>query len=233
MLNIRRWSVENLIVYLQLFLGLPFLRKDSRAYASRAFDFTRQFKYEWTVNWRFVPEETFLSNKFAVSLMVLHVTLLALFAFTRWFRPLGRSPRDLMRLALLNPSAEAQKAIVRQMSSDFILTAMLSSIAIGMLCARSLHYQFFSWIAWATPWLLYKTKINPLLQVFVWLGQEIAWNQFPANELSSKIVVGVLAVTVVQVWVGTDVEAPKDVVGAASSMAPPKVVVSAADKKTN
>lgn len=185
-------------------IAIPFLRKDVWAYLGRAFELTRTFKYEWTVNWKFLSEETFLSPNFSRLLIILHLALLALFITTRWMRPLGRSPRDLLFLGAANPSPEAQRNIIAQLSSDFILTSILTSISIGALCARSLHYQFYSWIAWGTPFLLYKSKINPLLQVAVWFGQELAWNQYPPNELSSRLVVGCLAVVVVQVWNGTD-----------------------------
>jgi len=185
-------------------IAIPFLRKDTWAYLGRAFELTRTFKYEWTVNWKFLPEDTFLSSKFSIILILLHLALLTLFITTRWMRPLGRSPRDLIRLGTANPSPEAQRNIIAQLSSDFILTSILTSISIGALCARSLHYQFYSWIAWGTPFLLYKSNINPLLQVAIWFGQELAWNQYPPNELSSRLVVGCLAVVVVQVWNGTD-----------------------------
>lgn len=204
----------NSLTFHQILIGIPFMRKNGWAYLGRAFELTRTFKYEWTVNWKFLTEETFLSRNFSVALIVLHVSLLGLFIVTRWMRPLGRSPTDLVRLAALNPSPEAQKRIISQLSSDFILTSILTSVTIGALCARSLHYQFFSWIAWATPFLLWKSKINPLLQILVWFGQELAWNRYPADELSSRLVVGCLAVVVVQVWVGTDEVPTKTVIQA-------------------
>ena len=86
---------------------------------------------------------------------------------------------------------------------------LFTSNLIGIMFARSLHYQFYSWIVWATPFLLWRSGLNPLLQAFIWLGQEVAWNIYPANELSSKIVVGVLALVVVQTWVATDDSDPE------------------------
>ena len=106
------------------------------------------------------------------------------------------------------PEAE-RKAMAERVTPHFILTSVLTANAIGMLCARTLHYQFFSWIAWATPWLLYVSDLPPLVMYVVWLGQEIAWNQYPATDLSSKIVVGVLAALVIRVWAKTD-EAEED-----------------------
>lgn len=170
----------------------------------RAFDFRRVFLYEWTVNWRFVKEELFLSRQFAIGLLVVHGTLLLFFATTRWLKPLGRSAGAELESVFRGRPAEVQKQIKQRMTPEYILTTILTSNAIGMLCARSLHYQFFSWIAWATPFLLHRAQLAPLVQYFLWSGQELAWNKFPSTDLSSKIVVGVLAVTILEVWLATD-----------------------------
>lgn len=55
-----------------------------RSYVTRAFEFTRQFLYEWTVNWRFVSEETFLSKEFSLGLLAVHAMLLVLFLVFKW-----------------------------------------------------------------------------------------------------------------------------------------------------
>ena len=170
----------------------------------RAFDFRRQFLHQWTVNWRFVQEDLFLSSKFAIGLLVAHVTILLLFVTTRWLRPLRRSPRAEIRSLFQGRPAEIQKQIRSRITPEYVLTTILTANAIGMLCARSLHYQFFSWIAWATPFLLYRAQLAPIVQVLLWSGQELAWNKFPSTDLSSKIVVGVLALTVVEIWIATD-----------------------------
>lgn len=51
---------------------------------SRAFEFTRQFLYEWTVNWRFVGEGIFLSKEFSLGLLAVHAVLLVLFLVFKW-----------------------------------------------------------------------------------------------------------------------------------------------------
>ena len=188
--------------------AMPFLRKNARAYFFQAFDLRRQFLYEWTVNWRFLSEETFLSRNFAVGLMVAHATLLILFLTTRWLKPMGNSLRVAFRYLIEAPPEDTRKLFESRLTPDFILTTILTANTIGMLCARTLHPQFFSWIAWATPYLLWRSKLHPVLVYFLWLGQELAWNQFPSTDLSSKIVVGVLAVAVLQIWVATDDEKP-------------------------
>nr|KAG5692969.1 hypothetical protein BaRGS_032401 [Batillaria attramentaria] len=60
----------------QLLLGLPFLRENPAGYIVRSFDFGRQFFYEWTVNWRLLPEEIFLNRTFQISLLLCHVTVI-------------------------------------------------------------------------------------------------------------------------------------------------------------
>jgi alpha-1,3-mannosyltransferase len=60
--------------YSQLLLPAPFFLSATnldlgRAYFTSAFDFSRQFLYEWTVNWRFITEDTFHSREFATALL--------------------------------------------------------------------------------------------------------------------------------------------------------------------
>ncbi len=55
-------------------------------YVSQAFDLGRQFLFEWTVNWRFLPEDVFLSRYFHLALLLAHITTLVLFALKKWKR---------------------------------------------------------------------------------------------------------------------------------------------------
>lgn len=73
------------LVLSQIAIGWPFLQENPRSYLKFAFEFSRQFLYKWTVNWRFVSEETFLSAKWARGLLALHLTTLVAFGF-RWCR---------------------------------------------------------------------------------------------------------------------------------------------------
>src|SRR5277367_4857891 len=81
---------------LQLVIALPFLPVNAVGYLNRAFEFSRQFLFKWTVNWRFVGEEIFLSREFSISLLVGHASALLLFALKRWFKPAGRSIPDMV-----------------------------------------------------------------------------------------------------------------------------------------
>lgn len=163
-------------------------------YINRAFELTRQFMFKWTVNWRFVGEETFLSKEFSLGLLALHVSLLGLFS-TIWVKPSGMDifsfARDLLR------GWRPRIAL----SKTFTMNMMLTSLAIGMLCARSLHYQFFAYLAWASPFLLWQANFHPVLIYILWAVQEWAWNVYPSTNASSAAVVLSLAVQVYGVFI--------------------------------
>ena len=69
----------------QVAIGWPFIQGNPHSYFKLAFEFSRQFLYKWTVNWRFVPEETFLSSTWAKALLALHLATLIALGF-RWCR---------------------------------------------------------------------------------------------------------------------------------------------------
>ncbi|KAK4963887.1 dolichyl-P-Man:Man(5)GlcNAc(2)-PP-dolichol alpha-1,3-mannosyltransferase [Elasticomyces elasticus] len=198
----RALKQAGLMGQLQIVVAWPFLSVNARSYFSRAFEFTRQFLFKWTVNWRFVGEDVFLSRRFSITLLATHISLLCLFIMTRWLRPSGQPLSRIIRMLFSPPSAKAQALIARHVTPEFILTTVLSANAIGMLCARSLHYQFYSWIAWATPFLLWRAGFHPVLQYALWAAQEWAWNVYPSTGSSSTVVVAVLGVVVAGVWYG-------------------------------
>ncbi|KAL4931516.1 dolichyl-P-Man:Man(5)GlcNAc(2)-PP-dolichol alpha-1,3-mannosyltransferase [Aspergillus undulatus] len=168
---------------IQVMLATPFLQTNPSGYFERAFEFGRQFMYKWTVNWRFVPEEIFLSPRFWWGLIALHLLVLVVFAITSYPKPsgtdlpsfVGRFLTGRHRGVALHPS--------------FIMAVLLSSLAIGLLFARSMHYQFFAYLSWATPFLLWQAGYHPILIYGLWLLQEWAWNVYPSTNLSSVVVV--------------------------------------------
>lgn len=72
------------IVLTQVLFALPFLRAHWRSYLNYAFDLSRVFLYKWTVNWRFIDEDTFLSPAWARALLIGHVSTLVAFGLFRW-----------------------------------------------------------------------------------------------------------------------------------------------------
>ncbi|BCR88654.1 dolichyl-P-Man:Man(5)GlcNAc(2)-PP-dolichol alpha-1,3-mannosyltransferase [Aspergillus chevalieri] len=180
-------------VLVQVLLAIPFIQADPVGYASRAFELTRQFMFKWTVNWRFVGEEVFLSKNFSLGLLALHAVLLTAFFSTTWLKPSGSNLFGFIRSTIKG----RQHRVV--LSKPFIMTVMLTSLAIGLFCARSLHYQFFAYLAWATPFLLWRGGFHPVLIYAVWALQEWAWNTYPSTNASSLVVVLSLAAQVLGV----------------------------------
>ncbi|KAL6719232.1 dolichyl-P-Man:Man(5)GlcNAc(2)-PP-dolichol alpha-1,3-mannosyltransferase [Lecanora helva] len=198
----RAFNALFLMAQVQFTLAVPFL-SNWQGYLARSFELSRVFLYKWTVNWRFMSEERFLSQEFATALIILHFTLLIAFTWTRWTRPSGLSITALASTAFKPLPEEVQAGIYLDTTPSFMMTVILTSIAIGMLCARSLHYQFFAYIAWSTPFLLWKSGLHPILIYTIWAAQEWAWNVYPSTDESSMVVVGCLAVQILAVWQGT------------------------------
>lgn len=151
---------------LQMAAAYPF-RDHLPSYFSRAFEFSRQFLYQWTVNWKFVPEDVFLGKNFALTLLAVHISLLILFAIKQLAGE-SRGPLHLIACANL----------------------------IGILCARSLHYQFYSWFFWTVPYLAYTSSLSFVLAQALIVGQEMCWNVFPATSVSSQLAVAALGILV-------------------------------------
>ena len=148
-------------------------------------------------------EETFLSKEFSQALILMNVGLLAVFALTRWIRPSELSVPGLVQRVFRPLPAKMEQEISLRVTPKFVMTTILCSITIGMLCARSLHYQFYAYLAWGTPFLLWRSGLHPILIYIVWATQEWAWNVYPSTDTSSEIVVGVLALQVLAIWLGT------------------------------
>lgn len=188
---------------MQVVLGYEFLGAYPHSYLSRAFEFSRQFMFKWTVNWRFVGEEIFLSKPFSIALLSAHVVLLLAFLHTRWLKPANISLTGVEDMLLSPPTKQQQESITRRVTPEFVLTTILSAMMIGCLCARSLHYQFYAYIAWSTPFLLWRAGLHPVAVYVIWAAQEVAWNVYPSTNASSLIVVGCLAAAVGAGWLAS------------------------------
>lgn len=151
------------IVLLQLLFGSPFILQNPAAYFSGAFDLSRSFLFKWTVNWRFVREDIFASRPFALALLEAHVALLLVLA-SAWSRSHGGFWRVVARTisgphlpsaisrARLDPRCMSKLLPTRHGSAHTILSSDMfqvwaSANLVGVLCARSLHYQFYAWYA--------------------------------------------------------------------------------------
>lgn len=198
-----------LMVQVQIAMAIPFLAENPWGYLARAFEFSRQFLFKWTVNWRFVGEEIFLSRWFALLLLGLHAAVLLAFIANRWLKPARKSIVDIVGPMLFFESpfnGNEELEVSTAATPQYILTTVLMANAVGLLFARSLHYQFYAYLAWSTPYLLWRSGIHPILQYALFAVQEWAWNVYPSTPFSSSVVVGMLALTVALVWRGARAE---------------------------
>ncbi|RFU80236.1 dol-p-man:man5 c2-pp-dol alpha-1,3-mannosyltransferase [Trichoderma arundinaceum] len=201
-----------LMLQVQLVLAIPFITTNWAGYLGRAFELSRQFKFEWTVNWRMLGEELFLSRGFSITLLAFHAISLLVFISARWLKLKERSLLGIITYVVRfqSPFSEREETGIsnRVVTPKYITSAILSANVVGLLFARSLHYQFYAYLAWATPFLLWTASPNPLVVIPLWLAQEWAWNVFPSTPFSSSVVVSVLAITVAMAFVGSKPDSP-------------------------
>lgn len=182
------------------------MQGNPRAYLLQVFGGLGHFKQEGMVNWHFLDPARLASTEFALGLIALHIAIISGFVCSRWLQQIDRSfPKNVKILFRVSTEKELEKR-AEEVTPDFVLTTMLTSIAVSMLCARSLHPESLAWGAWAIPFLLWRSRLNPVLQYLLWSGQELAWNRVPADDLSSQLILGVLTVVVVQTWIATDLD---------------------------
>lgn len=174
------------------------------SYLSNAFDFSRKFLYKWTVNWKFVSEEKFLSDEFGRALLVGHLVVLSFFAFTRFLAPQVTGKPILLLITdafkLSKTVSKTNLLLDSKNGPKLVLLIFATTNLIGVLFARTLHYQFLSWYCWLLPYLLYASGTSVILAVGIFFFHEWCWNVFPATEQSSKVLVMILVTTLIAVW---------------------------------
>ncbi|KAJ1908215.1 dolichyl-P-Man:Man(5)GlcNAc(2)-PP-dolichol alpha-1,3-mannosyltransferase [Coemansia sp. IMI 209127] len=165
-----------LIAISQALVAAPFLAHFPSEYLARAFDFGRQFDFTWTVNWRFVGEHVFASRQWALGLLATHLGLLGVLALFVWPRFSQSSALHVLRAGLGIGSARRPPV-----TADEIAAVVFTANFVGVVCARSLHYQFYSWYAHMLPLLLHISRLPLLAQPLLWLLIEYAWNVYPVD----------------------------------------------------
>jgi alpha-1,3-mannosyltransferase len=170
---------------IQVLLGLPFLMYDWTAYMSRAFEIGRVFTFKWSVNFKFLPEDVFVSKELGIALLFLTVYAMGAAYFLRW-----------------------RKRDYSQPISIF-LTIFESNI-IGVVFCRSLHYQFYTWFFHQLPLVLSAscTHMPSLLKLIVIGAVEFAFNVYPSTPLSSAVLMLALFGTFLFILAGRDATVP-------------------------
>jgi len=156
----------------QLLLAVPFLVSNPINYIVGAFNLGRVFLFQWTVNWRFLPEELFVSRYFHVLLLFCHLSVL-IYCAPHWWK----------FLLSYKKLEGAQVPIVSQL---LVLPLFMSNF-IGMVFARSLHYQFYVWYYHTLHYLAWTTPFSTSLRLLLLGCLELCWNTYPSTDLSSGL----------------------------------------------
>lgn len=163
----------------QCIVGAPFLTTHPVSYIRKSFELDRVFFFEWTVNWKFLPENIFTSKLFSSILLLLHLVALGLFC-KKWLQSVKKQiiSSGSKTMIFLNGS---------KLSSEYVVFTLFVSNFIGITFARTLHYQFYSWYFHSLPMLLWMTILPFWLKILILGIVEYAFNVFPATKYSSIV----------------------------------------------
>ena len=180
-------------VVLQLTMAVPFLLHQPTSYITKAFEFSRKFLYQWSVNWRFVPESIFLTGSFATALLGAHLGLLLVFCHCKWCRSAG-GVYKLIQHRLQG------KPVVPHTSAKHMIMVLFSGNLIGIVCARTLHFQFYSWYFHMLPFLLWQINLRTTFRLMILLCVECVWNVFPTTATASAALFLCHCVLLIGLW---------------------------------
>ena len=149
-------------------------------------------------------------------LLVLQLVLLLSFIFFRWSqsrspplltaRPMG----GIWTVVQSDPFApKPRNLLVRmfdwfvvrdgyvELTPEHILTTLFGSNFIGIVCSRSIHYQYYDWYLHTLPYLAWRTNFPTLCvsaagesdvqKLFLLLCIEITYNVYPSTPASSLL----------------------------------------------
>ncbi|KIY63451.1 glycosyltransferase family 58 protein [Cylindrobasidium torrendii FP15055 ss-10] len=176
------------VAAVQLAVAYPF-RYFLKEYLAGAFDLSRIFLYKWTVNWRMISEETFLSREWHTTLLLGQVVTLVVFGW-RWiggWKVIEKAAKRPTRAPGLGPDED-------------VALMLFTSNLIGIIFSRSLHYQFYSWYAQQLPYIAWRTRWHWSLKILFVLMIEYAWNVFPSTPLSSNLLLGANVALLSGLW---------------------------------
>jgi len=160
---------------IQVLLGLPFLLENASGYLLRSFELSRQFDFKWTVNWRMLSVEVFADRRFHFMLLALHLTVLLLFAATKWKKNL-KSLFGLLDYRKFEPT---------KLTSEEIVRVLFICNFVGIVFSRSLHYQFYIWYYHTLPYLLWCCNYSSAFRLLILGLIEMCWNIYPSTTISS------------------------------------------------
>lgn len=182
------WRLSALIFTPQVVLALPFLIHAPRSYVARAFELSRVFLHKWSVNGAMLAERDFTSGKLAVFLLAAHLVALLALGQLRWTERMSLGLVGLLgvrwrngRLAIeLDPPA-------RRLCARHIAMTLFSCNFVGVVFARTLHYQFYLWYVFSLPFLVCGTHLPVAIKLMLPVVIEAVFNIYPPKAYSAIV----------------------------------------------
>lgn len=128
---------------IQLLLGAPFLLSFPVEYLSRAYDLTRKFDYQWTVNFKFLPEVYFLSPVLSIALLGSTIVAYGLFG-RKWILESWKNvaSRQKKALKLLGANDASYLIGMGRLSPHYLIVTIFVSNFVGIGDDLSLPVRF-------------------------------------------------------------------------------------------
>ena len=191
-------------VLTQLAVGYEFLSAHPASYVRKAFEFSRVFIHHWSVNFKFVPNETFVSPAFAAALLACHLAALLALAHRRWHRHGGGFFPAFVVDFFARAGSNASPA-VSDYAPAHVARVLFEGNFVGIVFARSLHYQFYEWYYHTLPLLLWGGSCESLpggsaTRVALMVAVERCWNVFPSTPTSSLVLLAAHGVILGGIW---------------------------------
>ncbi|KAF8287916.1 putative dolichyl-P-Man:GDP-Man5GlcNAc2-PP-dolichyl alpha-1,3-mannosyltransferase [Trypanosoma cruzi] len=183
----------------QVGVALPFLLHELQAYMLKAFELGRVFTYRWTVNFKCISEEIFISKEFGQVLLLFTVVSWFLLWRRRWSRRLFRRAQVATIKSVEYGAVRGADAFDTdsEVYRNVVLTMMESNL-IGVIFARSLHYQFLVWFFHSMPMVLSVTRLPFPLQIASVVAVQYGFEAYPSTAQSSFVLICGFALA----WVG-------------------------------
>ena len=171
-----------MMIGMQIWVGWAFLSRYPWQYINGAFNFKRQFMFEWSINWQFIGEEGFSSVSFQRSLLISSIIMILFVIIMKYpniFHDISRS--------IIHPFSSVIKR--NENILDIISFLFIISNFIGIIFSRSLHYQFLTWYHWTLPILIHWSRLPIWIGPIWYIIHEYCWNSYPPNSNASIVLV--------------------------------------------
>lgn len=97
-------------------------------------------------------------------------------------------------------TSDTSSAVPHIPSNGDIVEIVFCSNMIGIVCARSLHYQFYCWYMHCLPFLLWRSSLPIVAKGALLAAIEWCWNVFPSTNFSSSVLLGAHVLCLGAMW---------------------------------